>query len=607
MRTQLSFFQLFTVVAMTLLLSPVFTGPMPTALAQEVAPTPLPAPATNELIVVAGGHGADLYAADGTYLAHITAGARLIADRQSADRTWLSVTTSAGQTGWALREALLIFDRMGLPTVEMTIEPAASPTSMPEPTPTSDATGTTADDVTADNRAEPDASATVAPDATALTVTAVAEILEIVPTGAVNGATVEALVRTGDMRLNIRSGPGTGYPVVAKAVSGETLTVVARNSDQQWLQVARSASPAPIGWVATQYVAVTEPLTGLAIAAGEEGVDEEGDGAALAFVPMTPPASSTTAAGQPSARAAGVAGKLVFTDRNGGTIYLYNLRSGQLTSLTTGLDPALSPNGQEVVFTRTAGDNGIYLINVDGSNERRIFAGRELLRSPKWSPDGQYIVFSRGDEFNSCYLNEDTGDCLRRTPFFTEGLEQGRDHIYQLARIDRNGGSYRDIAVLPEAITPDWSSNGIVYAASASGGLQITQDAPDAQNRLLYFNVKLQYHQDPDWQPNGNQIVYQQRQGSHYELFTINADGSGQGALTRPVTTLVDQLPSNVTPAWSPDGQSIVFLSNRTAEHEAGPWRLWVMNGDGSNQRPLPIDVDLHYDYASEQMVDWGP
>lgn len=270
MRTQLSFFQLFTVVAMTLLLSPVFAGPVPTALAQDAAPTPLPAPATNELIVVAGGHGADLYAADGTYLAHITAGARLIADRQSADRTWLSVTTSAGETGWALREALLIFDRMGLPTVEMTIEPVASPTSMPDPPPTSDATGTTADDVTADdvtadNRAEPDASATVAPDATALTVTAVAESQGVVPTGAVNGATVEALVRTGDMRLNIRSGPGTGYAVVAKAVSGETLTVVARNSDQQWLQVARSDSSEPIGWVATQYVAVTEPLTGLSL------------------------------------------------------------------------------------------------------------------------------------------------------------------------------------------------------------------------------------------------------------------------------------------------------------------------------------------------------
>jgi Tol biopolymer transport system component len=137
--------------------------------------------------------------------------------------------------------------------------------------------------------------------------------------------------------------------------------------------------------------------------------------------------------------------------------------------------------------------------------------------------------------------------------------------------------------------------------------LQITQDTPEDNNRLLYFEIRRQYHQDPDWQPGGNRIVFQQRQGSHYEIFAINDDGSGVTGLTRPATALVDQMPSNVSPAWSPDGQSIVFLSNRTADHEAGPWRLWVMNGDGSNQRPLPITVPLQYDYVLEQMVDWGP
>ena len=77
-------------------------------------------------------------------------------------------------------------------------------------------------------------------------------------------------------------------------------------------------------------------------------------------------------------------------------------------------------------------------------------------------------------------------------------------------------------------------------------------------------------------------------------------------ALTKPVTTLVDQLPSNVSPTWSPDGSMIAYLSNRTDSNEAGAWRVWVMNADGSNQRPLPIGLELTYGCAGEQMISWG-
>jgi Tol biopolymer transport system component len=111
---------------------------------------------------------------------------------------------------------------------------------------------------------------------------------------------------------------------------------------------------------------------------------------------------------------------------------------------------------------------------------------------------------------------------------------------------------------------------------------------------------------DPDWQPNGGRIVYQSKEGSHWEIWSINPDGSGLVALTRPETTLVDQLPSNVAPAFSPDGQHIVYLSNRREDEDAGPWRLWVMDTGGANKRPLPIDVELDYGFSAAQVASWG-
>jgi Tol biopolymer transport system component len=86
----------------------------------------------------------------------------------------------------------------------------------------------------------------------------------------------------------------------------------------------------------------------------------------------------------------------------------------------------------------------------------------------------------------------------------------------------------------------------------------------------------------------------------------VNTDGTSKMALTQPKTTLVDSLPSNVAGAYSPDGQHIVFLSNRTPTNEAGQWRLWVMNADGSDQRQLPIDLTIEYTYGLEQVVSWG-
>lgn len=88
----------------------------------------------------------------------------------------------------------------------------------------------------------------------------------------------------------------------------------------------------------------------------------------------------------------------------------------------------------------------------------------------------------------------------------------------------------------------------------------------------------------------GGRVVFQRPGASHWEKWTADANGANIAALTQPQTVLVDQLPSNVAPAYSPDGSQIVFLSNRTESGEAGAWRIRVMNADGSNQRALPID-----------------
>jgi TolB protein len=62
-------------------------------------------------------------------------------------------------------------------------------------------------------------------------------------------------------------------------------------------------------------------------------------------------------------------------------ILLITLGGGAVTRLTDGSDPAWSPDGSRIVF---AGGDGLYTIEVDGSNRHRLTTGAHS--APAWRP-----------------------------------------------------------------------------------------------------------------------------------------------------------------------------------------------------------------------------
>ncbi|MCA9871314.1 MAG: PD40 domain-containing protein, partial [Anaerolineae bacterium] len=90
----------------------------------------------------------------------------------------------------------------------------------------------------------------------------------------------------------------------------------------------------------------------------------------------------------------------------------------------------------------------------------------------------------------------------------------------------------------------------------------------------------------------------------HWQIWRWQVQG-GQGAPLTVPDPLGTATSNNVAPSVSPDGTSVAFLTDRT-----GKWELWVMNADGSNQRPLAPDalagVNFRYDFNSDRTVDWG-
>ena len=90
--------------------------------------------------------------------------------------------------------------------------------------------------------------------------------------------------------------------------------------------------------------------------------------------------------------------------------------------------------------------------------------------------------------------------------------------------------------------------------------------------------------QTPAWSPDGRKLAFVSRRDGNSEIYVINADGSGQENLT--------QHPARDShPSWSRDGRKLAFVSRRDGNSE-----IYVMNADGSGLRNVTRapSNDLH-------------
>ena len=247
----------------------------------SVAATATPAAAAKvaSIPAVAGVGGSRLYADDGTLLVTLDSGATVLVTGRSADDTWLSVTGSHGtdgSDGWIEATQLIVYGlhRLAVTDVPAAVEAAAgvqtdaggiaeavSLTSTQAVTITpvllaGDAlTVSVAAPVTNPVAALP---AAMPPTTTTSRLVATAVITPMAAT-----TTPSATVKTDQGRLNIRSGPGTGYLVVAKANDGATYPVLGRSTAGDWLQLQLDGGET--GWASAAYLEVNGDVSGLPV------------------------------------------------------------------------------------------------------------------------------------------------------------------------------------------------------------------------------------------------------------------------------------------------------------------------------------------------------
>ena len=405
--------------------------------------------------------------------------------------------------------------------------------------------------------------------------------------------------------LAIRSGPDADYPTFEMLLQDDTKGIIGYNAETGWWQVVSMyGSP---GWVS-----------------GAEADVSVNEAAIRQFVtPEQPqPITPTTPVSTDNSEST-----IVFQTASGGPIYAVNPDGTNLRYLTTGLDPALSPDGQWVAFTRweTSQDGAlgsVWLINIDGTGERVIHENVYNPRTPVWSADGTQLVISMQhggtvEPVHKCWGERPPSGAynISRTADGPGDIEYcftlPPDPHWGLRWIDVTTGAYEDLPGDTYSLSPAWDPNNSQHLVYDGDRALVNLDLTTAQTWPLIEDPNAH---SPVFSPDGSQIALTYRQDDHWEIQVMNADGSGSVRLTQTsYQTLVQQQLNgetthsynNASPTWSPDGTQIAFLTDRT-----GQWKIWVMNADGSNQRPMFPNgelngIVLNYAGVDEQMLSW--
>jgi len=229
-------------------------------------------------------------------------------------------------------------------------------------------------------------------------------------------------------------------------------------------------------------------------------------------------------------------------------------------------DPAWSPDGSKIAFVSDRdGNREIYVMDANGSNQRRLASDASDDIEPDWSPDGSKIVFASGvgEEYNIWVVN---ADAQRRPPPLTWKTGAERDPAWR----------YND-----KILYHDPYDNGTIWVMNADGSSQTA--------------LSTGWH--PCWSPDGTKIAYaSNKAGGGPEIHVMSSAGSGDQQLTS--TWLIA-----AEPAWSPDGTRIVFSINQldiTPDNWTCFPDLYVMDSNGSNPQRLTFD-EWEYDY-----FHWG-
>ena len=267
-------------------------------------------------------------------------------------------------------------------------------------------------------------------------------------------------------------------------------------------------------------------------------------------------------------RARAADGKLEPNDINGwyeegGDIWTVELATGRETRLVeNAFNPAYSPRGDRLAFDASwAGARRIWTADSTGRNPRQVTSDSSeavVHTGPRWSPDGSKLAFRR--------------------------IEKIKSDIVVVDLVSQRLTRITDDNVLD--MDPVWArdQSQIYFASSRGGGLNLWRVPINANGQPTDAPAQLTTGAgddiEPTVSPDGSRLVFAVR-GINSDLWRLPV-APGRGDTTGGPEALVATTRVESRGAWSPDGRTVAFNSDRLGE-----MNIWLHGIADSAERQL--------------------